>query len=223
LIRDKPYAWCPAVRPRDYKHTFEETKWEYFAGDLSAGTIYDYSIKEQWLTHPRLDLIMQDMARRVVANTARELGDAWKNRAALDMRTADSEQSTGAIATSDRPMLYGRPPQRHVRFKPGATPAAYQIAKQSDLQGHLETPVRWPADPTFYVIDPATVASADAREIGSSYLLVVGADYATYEALTNVQRQVHEFVEGHLTHVKKKGNPTGQVLIATDDVIDIGD
>lgn len=223
LIRDKPAAWCPAVRQKSKEKLLSESsKWEYFAGDLDVGDVYSYSVDQKWLTDPRLDIIMSAMAKRVLSNTTSELGDAWKNRVALDVRSAASANVPGSYTS--RPMLEDRAPTRHVRFKADASDRrAFQILKQSRAQGHLSVGDSWPVeDPTFYVLAPETaVSSADVNDIGSEYLLVVGADASTYEALTLVGRQVHEYEEGRLIRVKRNLNPTGQVLIKKNSVEDI--
>jgi hypothetical protein len=228
LIRDKPMDWCSALRIKS-GDSFEEAHWEYRAATISPGHLWG-SMDERWLSHARLDKIMNAMARRVVARTEKELEHAWTTHD--DPVPAPPGMQVKLPGYEPRPMLSGPArPKRRVRFRAGTSESdrrAYSVAEFSYAVGHLKVAEGdiWDSDAQFFVFDPAEAAPLDAGEVGSDYLLVTGADFNTYSLLTMTTRERHEQdvdASGHLVVLKRNahGNPSGLVLLKKSAVEDV--
>ncbi len=222
LVRDKPARWCSALRM--VGGDFATAHWEYRAGTLSADTVSDYTVTEKWLSHPRLDIIMQAMATRIMATTEQQLTDAWVKR----QTPKPGDQSGQGVGTDEdatqaaRVMLGNRKIERRVRFSATASDRrAFTVGKQSRVIQHIPVVENngWWSEPEFYVL-PASEDPLNQADIDSDFLLVTGADWNTYAQLTTVYRVGQELDGSSVRKVNLRGNPRAMVLIKKSSVED---
>jgi hypothetical protein len=203
---DAPLRWTGA---------WEIAKWEYRAAILEE-TLTGYELKETWRSHPRLDIIMHEVARQVLENTRTELASAWEKR---QERLPGPSMSASGTHVS-RPVLAYVRPVRRVRFKAGMSESdrrAYAVVTEKRV---LDGDQYYDDKPVFYVLPP----SAAPVDIDPDYLLVTGADFNTYARLVHVPSHWIEIVEVNGRNQRmvryRSGNPSGQVLIRASAVED---
>ena len=214
VIVPDPARWDAPLR---WQGDWATATWQYRAATIEE-TFTGYELRETWLAHPRLDIIMHEVVRQVIENTERELAEVRQPG------RRPEGQSISAIGSHvSRPTLAFVQPVRRVRFKPGTSESdrrAYALLNERRV---LDGDQYFTSDPVFYVFEPRTVQET----IDPQYLLVAGADFNTYARLVQVASYRIEIARIDGLEQKlvdfRRDNPSGLVLIRASAVEDLRD
>jgi hypothetical protein len=159
--------------------TWEMRTWKWTGGLTGPGQ------DMEWVPNAQLTKIMQAVAKRVVANTERDLRRLWEERDHVAIAdpthprfvAADAFHSPDGnlVAIVDTAKLASAPiaparPGRKLNFKPDA---ADRNAYSRIDQGAAVT--AWTTEPQFYEVE--------ASNVPAGYVAVIGSDFNTYARL----------------------------------------